>query len=150
MFCRSLFVLFSFFVWPLCCLSFFDLRILIIPLVSSNSSQFQCKHNLIYETSKQMHNKQRNIITSFYYDNFFWVFSKAYKTLNSHYNSINTNRNFTAYSCLIRGIHIALNNLLRFALIYKTNKKKGRDWFKKSIAHPFNQLQTGQREWEIN
>ncbi len=71
-----------------------------------------------------MHNKQRNIITSFYYVNFFWVFSKAYKTLNSHYNSINTNRNFTAYSCLIRGIHIALNNLLRFALIYKTNKKK--------------------------
>ena len=33
-----LFVLLSFFVWPLCCLSFFDLRILIIPLVSENSS----------------------------------------------------------------------------------------------------------------
>ena len=28
----------SFFYWPLCCLSFFDLRILITPLVSSNSS----------------------------------------------------------------------------------------------------------------
>jgi hypothetical protein len=27
----------SFILWPLCCLSFFDLRILIIPLVSSNS-----------------------------------------------------------------------------------------------------------------
>ena len=26
----------SFFFWPLCCLSFFDLRILITPLVSSN------------------------------------------------------------------------------------------------------------------
>ena len=26
--------------WPLCCLSFFDLRILIIPLVSSNSSKY--------------------------------------------------------------------------------------------------------------
>jgi hypothetical protein len=24
--------------WPLCCLSFFDLRIMITPLVSSNSS----------------------------------------------------------------------------------------------------------------
>ena len=34
--CRSLFVLLTFFVWPLCCLSF-DLRILITPLVSSNS-----------------------------------------------------------------------------------------------------------------
>jgi hypothetical protein len=32
MFCRSLFV---FFVWPLSCLSVFDLRILITPLVSS-------------------------------------------------------------------------------------------------------------------
>jgi hypothetical protein len=29
MFCRSLFVLLSFFFWPLCCLYFFDLRILI-------------------------------------------------------------------------------------------------------------------------
>jgi hypothetical protein len=37
MFFRSLFVLFSFFFWPLCCLSF-DLRILITPLLSSNSS----------------------------------------------------------------------------------------------------------------
>ena len=38
MFCRSLFVLLYFFFWPLCCLSFFDMRILITPLVSSNSS----------------------------------------------------------------------------------------------------------------
>jgi len=30
MFCRSLFVFLSFFFWPLCCLFFFDLRILII------------------------------------------------------------------------------------------------------------------------
>jgi hypothetical protein len=27
-----------FFIWPLCCLSFFDIRILIVPLVSSSSS----------------------------------------------------------------------------------------------------------------
>ena len=38
MFCRSLFVLLYFFFWPLCCLFFFDLRIVITPLVSSNSS----------------------------------------------------------------------------------------------------------------
>ena len=38
MFSRSLFVLLSLFFWPLCCLSFFELRILIAPLVSSNSS----------------------------------------------------------------------------------------------------------------
>ena len=37
MFCRSLFVLLSFFFLPSCCLSF-DLRILITHLVSSNSS----------------------------------------------------------------------------------------------------------------
>ena len=41
MFCRSLFVPFSFLFWPLCCLFFFDLRILTTPLVSSNSS-FDC------------------------------------------------------------------------------------------------------------
>jgi hypothetical protein len=38
MFCRSLFVLLYFFFWPLCCLFFFDIQILITPLVSSNSS----------------------------------------------------------------------------------------------------------------
>jgi hypothetical protein len=32
--CRSLFVLLSFFIWSLCCLAFFDLQILITPLVS--------------------------------------------------------------------------------------------------------------------
>ena len=39
-FCRSLFVLLYFFFSPLCCLSFFDIRILITPLVSSNFSFF--------------------------------------------------------------------------------------------------------------
>ena len=38
MFCRSLFVLLHFFFWSLCCLFFFDIRILIALLVSSNSS----------------------------------------------------------------------------------------------------------------
>jgi hypothetical protein len=37
-FVRSLFVLLTFFFWPLCCLFFFYLRIMITPLVSSNSS----------------------------------------------------------------------------------------------------------------
>ena len=37
MFCRSLFDPLYFFFWPLCCL-FFDIQILITPLVSSNSS----------------------------------------------------------------------------------------------------------------
>jgi hypothetical protein len=38
MFYWSLFVLLSFFFWPLCCLFFFNIRILISPLVSSISS----------------------------------------------------------------------------------------------------------------
>ena len=37
-FCRSLFVLLYFFFWPLCCLFFFDTRIMIAPLVPSISS----------------------------------------------------------------------------------------------------------------
>ena len=43
MFCRSLFVLLYFFFWPLCCLFFFDIRILITPLVSSSSSYLNVK-----------------------------------------------------------------------------------------------------------
>ena len=40
MFCRSLCVLLFIFFWPLCCLFFFDTRILITHLVSSNSSYY--------------------------------------------------------------------------------------------------------------
>ena len=40
MFCGSLFVLLSFFFRPLHCLFFFDVRILITPLVCSNSSYY--------------------------------------------------------------------------------------------------------------
>ena len=39
MLCRPLLSFSTFFFWPLCCLFFFDIRILITPLVSSNSSQ---------------------------------------------------------------------------------------------------------------
>jgi hypothetical protein len=44
-FVRSMFVLFYVFFWSLCCLFFLDLRFLITPLVSSNSSYF---HNLLH------------------------------------------------------------------------------------------------------
>ena len=40
MFCRQLFVLFYLFFCPLCCLFVFDIRILVNPLVSSKSSQY--------------------------------------------------------------------------------------------------------------
>jgi hypothetical protein len=36
---------FPLFFWPLCYLSFVDLRILITPLVSSNTSPILCSHN---------------------------------------------------------------------------------------------------------
>jgi hypothetical protein len=41
LFCRSLLDLLYFFFWQMCCL-FFDIRILIAPLVSSNSSWQNC------------------------------------------------------------------------------------------------------------
>ena len=54
MFCRSLFVLLYFFFWPLCCL-FFDIRILIAPLVSSNSSwasYYLARHDTRWENDQ--------------------------------------------------------------------------------------------------
>ena len=42
--CRSLFVLLYFFFWPLCYLFFFDIRILITPLVYSNSTSEQIEN----------------------------------------------------------------------------------------------------------
>jgi hypothetical protein len=49
MFCRSLFVLLYVFFWPLYYLFFFDIRILITPLVSSNSSS--SKRNLSFRNN---------------------------------------------------------------------------------------------------
>ena len=54
MFCRSLFVLLFFLFWPLCCLSF-DLRIMITPLVSSNSSVI-----IIYRLNQMLNTYSNN------------------------------------------------------------------------------------------
>jgi hypothetical protein len=51
MFCRSLFVPLSLFFWSLCCLLFFDLRILITLLVSSNSSYSNLMYKFFYQLS---------------------------------------------------------------------------------------------------
>ena len=51
MFCRSLFVLLYFFFWPLCCLFFFDIRILNTPLVSLNSSSYNVYKIPLYSTN---------------------------------------------------------------------------------------------------
>jgi hypothetical protein len=49
MFCRSLFVLLCFFFSPLCCLLFFDIRILITLLVSLNTSYlFSILSNILF------------------------------------------------------------------------------------------------------
>ena len=53
-FCRSLFVLLSFFLWPLYCLPF-DLWLLITPLVFSN---FFCRHVQISYLRRSMKTKQ--------------------------------------------------------------------------------------------
>ena len=65
-FCRSLFVFLYFFFWPLCCLFFFDIGILINPLVSSNSS---CYHfvglcQTMYHCSAKRYVPQYNLPTS--------------------------------------------------------------------------------------
>jgi hypothetical protein len=53
MFCRSLFVLLSFFFWPLCFLSFFDWRILIILFVSPKTSYTQVVLSRIFQSSSK-------------------------------------------------------------------------------------------------
>ena len=54
MFCTSLFVLLYIFFWSLCCLFFFDVRILITPLVSSNTSclWYRSKLDLLTEEER--------------------------------------------------------------------------------------------------
>ena len=63
MFCRSLFVRLSFFFfWPLCCVSYFDLWILITPLVSSNYSYSRSVVFSRYSCFLNDKNERHNII----------------------------------------------------------------------------------------
>ena len=59
--CRYVFVLLSFFIWPLCCLSFFDLQILITLLVFSNSFYNQLQF-ITYNMVSSWHRAYRTFI----------------------------------------------------------------------------------------
>ena len=67
MLCRSLFVHLYFFFWPLCCLFFFDIRILIAPLVSSNSSWI-CSVSLEICRKHQIYKDGYWLLTCFQYE----------------------------------------------------------------------------------
>ena len=54
MFCRSLFVLLYFFCRTLCCIFFFDIRILFTPLISSNST-YICEGRYLTHMWKHLH-----------------------------------------------------------------------------------------------
>jgi hypothetical protein len=59
MFCRLLFVLFSFFFCPLFCLFFFDIRILITTLVSSSSSLTTSGTRRVYLVTNSVISRER-------------------------------------------------------------------------------------------
>ena len=65
----------SILVWPLCCLFLFGLRILIIPLVSSNSSDPKLKWFSFPRKKKLL--KKRNVYKKSFYSFIYqsWVFS---------------------------------------------------------------------------
>ena len=87
MFCRSLFVLSSFFFWPLCCLSFFDLLILITPLVTSNSSCTWIKIKYAY---KYVIN---TITTTYYVQHYYLKHVLNLNPLTESFNMIGVNLN---------------------------------------------------------
>ena len=84
MFCRSLLVLLYFYFWPLCCLFFFDIRILFAPLVSSNSS-YNAIGNVTSNFLGQLHLQVRVNFTFYHV----WNFSSWYFWLWLHNRSLN-------------------------------------------------------------
>ena len=77
MFCRSLFIFLSFFFWPLRCLSFFDLRILITALVSSNSPWIK-----LMGQSRMENPETQRYLTSLtvllFYTNLYYLFTDSF------------------------------------------------------------------------
>ena len=66
-FCRSLFVLLFLFFWALSYLSFFDLRILITPLVSSNSSSNDLWQDQAHNLHVKSWNEESILMISIYH-----------------------------------------------------------------------------------
>jgi hypothetical protein len=79
-FCRSLFVLLYIFFCALCCLFFFDLRILITPLVSSNSSLKSYLQNCIQSNYSCFYPSDANVYDSKLFKIFFS--KNIYKFIN--------------------------------------------------------------------
>ena len=74
MLCRSLFVLLFIFFWPLCCLFFFNIRILITPLVSSSSSHStDTMHYSINPYYRNIGNQYATSLVYIYYDNAYLI-----------------------------------------------------------------------------
>jgi hypothetical protein len=70
-FCRLMFDLLSFFFWPLCCLSFYDLQILIALLVFSNFF-FEIRTHIVRASDN---NYKWMSIVYFWRKNFYFIWS---------------------------------------------------------------------------
>jgi hypothetical protein len=79
MLCRSLFVLLYFFFWRLCCLFFFHIRILITPLVYSNSSELLL--NFVVSMISPLYNGRW----------FYWLIKQGYQTQTTYHHMHRTN-----------------------------------------------------------
>jgi hypothetical protein len=64
-----------FFFWPVCCLFLFNIRILITPLVSSNSSYDKCKagHNVIQYIPIHVSTRWSGLITALFYVTYYYI-----------------------------------------------------------------------------
>jgi hypothetical protein len=105
MFYRSLFVLLYLFFWSLCCLFFFDIQILITPLVSSNSSYWvgseSCyvtvEHVYLWAalqwvsiTDIKIHYIVQTTYTRIWYPVFPWSIIHRQGTMNKHIRVVQT------------------------------------------------------------
>jgi hypothetical protein len=105
MFCRSLFVFLSFFIWPLCCLSF-DLPILITPLVSSNSFEGNIDTGMlkVYYKETNTQSWRRADKYRIKYDLKLYVMKRNFKMWWSTRSAISTKRTITSHGNIDTGM----------------------------------------------
>ena len=104
MFCGSLFAVLYFFFWPLCCPSFFDVQILITPLVSSNSS----RHFL------------NSIFSSFFFGQVKRMYYPVNFVVGHSFQKINTHIQNGHYILICRHTIIDYNTYLDMLLYHKS------------------------------
>jgi hypothetical protein len=145
----------SFFFWPLCCLSFFDLQIQITPLASSNSSYNKWHKAQVYNINWWgtwyiiyiQINTMKQIMKCHYFLNWNYKLKYFFNFAFVNFHIVNmlsqfpaTSIIFTHISCLLIRKNYKASTIMIFLLVYHYSGIKIQVWFRLWCLTPLSTI----------